>query len=1226
MAGIGFVLRKLVAREDLSSLAGGFILSAIVAAGPWLLTTVGLLIVSYSSLGSFTRVRDYLLFRSLVTFAFFASLVMVSFMQLAATRFVADRFFERRFSDNRSIYVTSLALALLFGVPMAGLLVWPLHLGLAESLGYYGLLIVLILLWVTTSLVSTLHDYRSVGGAFLLGVATSVAGTLYGARHGGTAGALFGYLFGEGVIVALLGARIFAEFPGEIRWNRSFVSSLRRRGRLMVLGLVMTLGIWVDKILFWYGPGSDRIVGYIHVNRLYDIAMFFSLLTVIPTLALFVFYFETGFYEHYRAVFNLLEGRRPLEEVLEAKDRMVAFIKRGLGYILKIQGAVTFLVVLNGHGILSLFHADLLALPIFRMGALGGLCQVILTIEFTLLLYFNQQKMVSALAWVLLLSNAGLTLLLWVVSPRLEGMGYLAACLISALYGYYLVDRGVYDFEFTVFMKPPDERLHEEGPEAGEELVLPPSPPAGERGRAMVAGLLVLGILTGLSPSLSHAAGSQEGRGSPSLHGEPIHRTCYVLYYGPRKETDDANNFRAYWEFPLNYLGFDAVYRKMTRGFPDPSSLTGYRAVFLQIDRNPLPDSLAFWRFVSGLLDRKIPVAILEDFPERSKADPNYEAAGLLRDRVLLRMGLKREGVWDTNPFDLDYGHRDPGMEGFEYPLPLTPAAFRPLVSLSPKNRIFLGVKSNEARNEGLESPYGMLAPWGGMVFDPFMIRWPSLDAEHTLWFVDPFRFLESVLHCRELPRMDLTTLNGNRIFYSQVDGDAFETLSHYRRRRMAAEVLYREIFRPTPLPFTVSVITSQIDPAVQGSRARVYWARKIFSLPNVEAGSHTFSHPFYWVPTKKQKDEGPIHIEIPHYRLNLKTEIRGSIDYINRHLLPPGKTVRLLQWSGDTRPGPEALRELVGTGVDNLNGSDTRFDDNAPSYTFVFPYFRRVGPYLQYFNSDVNDYILTNDWKGPYYGYLNVTKTFLRTDRPRRVDPIDVYFHFYAGQRESALNALRQVLAWVQRQQIAPLFSSQFVAVEKGYIGARFDRLKAGRRTLYRLSGYGADTTVRFDHATALYPDLSCSRGVIGYRHREGSLYLYLVPGGMVANLCLSKTPPKGVLLSRATGVVSPVGPLSPRSLAFVYNGWVPSDRVVWRGLLPSTDYSVVGEGRPARRILRTDGAGRLVLTGLGSGSLYRVTAKSRKMNRTKTGGGKLGPMGRRDPRPNNLLIEESS
>ena len=1193
MAGIGFVLRKLVSREDLSSLAGGFILSAIVAAGPWLLTTVGLLIVSYSSLGSFTRVRDYLLFRSLVTFAFFSSLMMVSVMQLPATRFVADRFFEMKFSDNRSIYLTSMAMSLLFGVPMAGFLVASLHLSLAESLGYYGLLIVLILLWVTSALVSTLHDYGSVGAAFLVGVATSVSGTLFGARHGGTAGALFGYLLGEGVIVALLGARIFVEFPGEIRWNRTFVSFLRRRMRLMLLGFVMTLGIWVDKILFWYGPGSEKIAGYIHVNRLYDIAMFFSLLTVVPTLALFVFYFETGFYERYRGVFLLLEGRRPLAEVLEAKERMVDFIKRGLGYILKIQGAVTFIVVLNGHGILNLFHADLLALPIFRMGALGGFCQVILTMEFTLLLYFNQQKMVSALAWVLLVSNAGLTFLFWHISPRLEGMGYLTACLLSAVYGYYLVDRGVYDFEFTVFMKPPDDTREDGAPEEKEELVIPDTAPPKERGKAVVAGLLALAFLAGIPPGLAHAAGRNGGGNKSVSRGERLHRTCYVLYYGPRKETRDANNFRAYWEFPLNYLGFDAVYRKMTRGFPDPASLSHYRAVFLQIDRNPLPDSLAFWRFVAGLLDRKIPFAILEDFPERRKSDPNFDAAGVLRDRVLLRMGLKKEGVWDTNPFDLNYGSRDPSLEGFEYPLPLTPAAFRPLVSLSPKNKIFLGVRSNEARNEGLESPYGMVAPWGGMVFDPFMIRWPSLDAEHTLWFVDPFRFLESILHCRNLPRMDLTTLNGTRIFYSQVDGDAFETLSYYKRRRMSAEVLYREIFKPTPLPFTVSVITSQIDPRVQGSRARVYWARKIFALPNVEAGSHTFSHPFYWVPTKEQKDEGPTHIEIPHYRLNLKAEIPGSIAYINQNLLPPGKSVRLLQWSGDTRPGPDALRELDGTGVANINGSDTRFDNNAPSYTFVFPYFRRVGPYVQYFNSDVNDYILTNDWKGPFYGYLNVTKTFLRTDRPRRVDPIDVYFHFYAGQRESALNALRQVLTWVGRQPIAPLYSSQFVAVEKGYIGARFDVEGRGKKSVYRVLGYGADTTVRFDHAPELFPDPSCSRGVIGYRHRGGSLYLYLLPGGTSARLCLGRHPLPGPFLSRATGYVSPVGRLSPRRLSFVYNGWAASDRVVWKGLLPSADYDLAGEGMRERRSLQTDGDGRLVLTNLEPGRLYRVTAK---------------------------------
>ncbi|MEC4683746.1 MAG: exopolysaccharide Pel transporter PelG [Nitrospirota bacterium] len=477
MAGIGFALRKLADREDLSSIVSGFVLSAIVAAGPWILTTVGLLVVSYSSMGFFARVRDYLLFRSLVTFSFAITLILVSLIQLPTTRFVADRFFEMKLSDNRSIYLTSVGLVLLFGVPLAALFSFSLHLPFLILVAYFDLLIVLMLLWVTTALVSTLHDYGSVGISFFSGASVSVAGTLFGARYGGVEGALFGYLLGQGVIVALLAVRIIVEFPGKFFWNRAFVRFIKYRKRLILLGFVMTLGIWVDKILFWYGPSSEKVVGYIRINHLYDIAMFFALLTVIPTLALFVFYFETGFYERYRTVFDLLEEKKPLSEVLEAKERMVRFIRQGLGYILKIQGAVTFVVVLNGHAILSLFHADLLSLPIFRMGVLGGFCQVILMMEFTLLLYFNQQKMVSRLAWVLFVLNGGLTLLGMAISPRLEGFGYLAACLVSAIYGFSLLDRGVYDFEFTIFMPPPD-CVPEEG---GEDEKDSPSSDVPER-------------------------------------------------------------------------------------------------------------------------------------------------------------------------------------------------------------------------------------------------------------------------------------------------------------------------------------------------------------------------------------------------------------------------------------------------------------------------------------------------------------------------------------------------------------------------------------------------------------------------------------------------------------------------------------------------------------------------------------------------------------------------
>ena len=717
--------------------------------------------------------------------------------------------------------------------------------------------------------------------------------------------------------------------------------------------------------------------------------------------------------------------------------------------------------------------------------------------------------------------------------------------------------------------------------------------------RKMVFLALILPLL--LFPGLKTSASVDGGKAAfHKTSGQKsfkisFDRSVLVIYYGKNRETDDDNNFRKYWDFPLNTLGLKARYRNMRDGFPDPERLAHTRAVFFQFDDNSIPHPLAFWTFINALLDRQIKVIFLESFPEDSSTRIDRGEARQLRDRALARMGLKIAGAWDTNSFGLDYSVKNSRVEGFEYPLPKIPSEFRPLVNISPRNQLFLSVKSTDFRNQGLQSVYAVSGNWGGMVFDPFMIRWPILDNRHTLWYIDPFRFLETVLDVRESPRMDLTTLNGMRIFYSQVDGDAFGTLSRYERRRMSSEVLYQNVFQKIALPFSVSVITSQIDPHYQGSKNRIFWARKIFFLPNVEAASHTFSHPFYWIPTEKQKDEGPVHIEIPHYKFDLRTEINGSIDWINQNLLPPGKKVMLLQWSGDTRPGRAAMAQIATTSVLNINGSDTRLDDNAPSYTFVFPYFRRVDGYTQYFNSDVNDYILTNDWKGPYYGYLNVIKTFERTDRPRRVDPIDVYFHFYAGQRESSLNALKQVLLWVSKQNIAPMFSSGFVEVEQGYIRAHIQKEVVGGRNFWEILGYGKDTTVRFDHAEQLYPEISS--GVIGFRHRMGSLYVYLAPGRKRATIGLSRRRPLGPWLSRSTGYVRLHGSVSRKILSFSYDGWVAKDKVVWEGLSPSTVYRLssqtpTGESKDYGSLM-SDPEGALTVAHLERGVVYRLSGR---------------------------------
>ncbi len=666
--------------------------------------------------------------------------------------------------------------------------------------------------------------------------------------------------------------------------------------------------------------------------------------------------------------------------------------------------------------------------------------------------------------------------------------------------------------------------------------------------------------------------------GPPSSDG---HRSLLVLFGGTQSTMDDTA-FRMDWEFPLNYLGMKAAYDNVTEKRPPPvRDLSLYRAVAVSLSgriRHPA----ALWTFMEQALRRGKRLIVLGDIPTYRAGDgvPYPQAV-----RTLARMGFRRMGHWESS--NLRYSVLKNTMEGFELPPPPLPPTFPPISSLRADNTVWIGIRSSTPRNRGIVSTPVVTGPFGGLALDPFVTRNIPLSPGKEGWIINPFLFLEKALNLRNVPRMDLTTLNGSRIFYSQVDGDGFDTLSQYRQGRLCAEVLYREIFTRYDLPFTVSVIVSQIDPRYQGTKSRVKWARTIFALPNVEVASHTFSHPFYWNPTAIQRAEGPTHIHIPGYHFNLDQEIRISLDWMNRHLVPPGKRVMLYQWSGNTRPPAEALRKVREYPVLNMNGSDTRYDGDSPSYLTVFPYYRQVGGYIQFYNSDANEFILTHDWTGPYFAYENILDTFARTDSPRRVDPVDVYFHFYIARKEASLHSLQRVLDRVSSQRIAPLFASEFVRVEDGFIKARIRPVSAGRRTGWIISRYGRDTTVRFDHASGLYPDLSRSRGVLGFRHRQGSLYLFLAlrPSSTVF---LTRRKPSVPYLRAATGYILFSRPSGHR-VAFTYRGWVPKNRLSFGGFSPGEKLTVT----PCLREhcdFRAGHSGRVRLAGLSPNVSYRM------------------------------------
>jgi hypothetical protein len=140
------------------------------------------------------------------------------------------------------------------------------------------------------------------------------------------------------------------------------------------------------------------------------------------------------------------------------------------------------------------------------------------------------------------------------------------------------------------------------------------------------------------------------------------------------------------------------------------------------------------------------------------------------------------------------------------------------------------------------------------------------------------------------------------------------------------------------------------------------------------------------------------------------------------------------------------------------------------------------------------------------------VIETFENTEKPRRVAPVNVYYHYYSGERVASIAALHYVHEWVLRQPLARLFTSEYVAIVDGFRAARIARTPEG----WRIWNHGALGTVRFD-GTRAHLDLGRSSGVLGYLHHQGALYVHLAgPGPAV--IVLGDRPPSSPYLVQAS------------------------------------------------------------------------------------------------------------
>ncbi len=451
MAGIGFTLRKLARRDDLTGPVSGLAYAAFVTSGPWIITVAAIAAINLLAARD-TAGNELMLVRTLIIYNFAFSLALTGPFSAVATRFLSDRIFDRDARQAPASLIVSLAASSLVQLPF----VLVLYLGIAEisqplsALAIFNYFTVSAI-WCAAVFLSALKDYRTVALAFIAGMAGGVflADAL---MREGAIGIFGGFAAGCALTLFILIARILAEYPYRLAGWSGLSGAFRRFGDLAIAGLAYNLAIWSDKWVMWFAP--ERILPAFNLPSypLYDGAMFYAQLLLIPAMAVFVVSIETLFYARYRNFYGDIQNHAPLKVIRANHAAIIAAVKGGARTLVVLQLALAALAILLSAvlaGPLAM-HAEQLGM--FRFGALGAAFHGLFLFSTIVLAYLDLRRQVMWLYLLFLALNAGLTALTIIPGFAWYGYGYFAASLVSFLAAATMMWRAVNNLAWLTFI------------------------------------------------------------------------------------------------------------------------------------------------------------------------------------------------------------------------------------------------------------------------------------------------------------------------------------------------------------------------------------------------------------------------------------------------------------------------------------------------------------------------------------------------------------------------------------------------------------------------------------------------------------------------------------------------------------------------------------------------------------------------------------------------------
>ncbi len=456
MAGIGFRIQRLLSKDSIASTAQGYFYGVLVAAGPLLILVLTLACLTSLSKDEISK-ENLQLLRVLIIYVYFIALILTGVLQYTVTRFVADLIFsEKQERVLSSVY--SILIATLIASGLIGGIFFPYALGennAALSYRATALLMTVSGTWMLMNFITATRRYHTISASFIIGGAVSLISAYFLGRQYSLIGYLEGYLIGQFIVFIVLLMVINKSFTLIETLNNEIFGHIKTNTKLLLIGLLLNLSIWIDKIVMWSSPYGHKTAEFFWTFDSYDSCTFLSMLSVIPSMAYFLIKVETGFYIKYRYYYQTLTNKGAYSDVEKAQNSLTKEFFSSFGKLVIIQSIITMFCIIYCNEIMQIFNLSPLQWSLFRVSLMGSMLLIFLQLLLTIMLYFELQREVLYLSGLFLLLNGLLTYLSIQMGYKYLGFGFTTAAFITLLFGTFIIRMRLKDLLYQTYTNIP---------------------------------------------------------------------------------------------------------------------------------------------------------------------------------------------------------------------------------------------------------------------------------------------------------------------------------------------------------------------------------------------------------------------------------------------------------------------------------------------------------------------------------------------------------------------------------------------------------------------------------------------------------------------------------------------------------------------------------------------------------------------------------------------------